>query len=480
MNFVSLVTTDSKIQGRIAETVFEDIKLTQLFSDNVISVMQILPAAEDIYLRHGVFKELEDPRINVLLRELFYKLEDMKVMFEAYGEASEVQEKSYVFCSLLHAICDFCEGAAAIKCTEGLLGRFCRSFADLVSQSDFVEMKKTCDEVYNEYFREFSVLCAENKLVVSTETKQGYVERIRSCAENMEISLRRCDYKPRRLSKELVLTLSALYPELWTKLEKLYESYSGYPDEAILEYADQLDFYLSVYSVTCDYRLRGIPVCLARITDKPKVRIMSAHDITLISKECKEIIPNDVIFNMDDPFFFLSGANGGGKTTYLRTCGVNTILSLLGCPVPAVSSELCMLNTVAAHFPRDERFDTDGRFLDEQRRVDELLSTLGERSLVLLNETYSTTNEKKAAEMTASLANKLYAEKQFGVYVTHQKSVLKEEIPLLCCRVDENDENKRTYKIERINNIGSSHAEDVLKKYSLSPKDLEERFGDLG
>ena len=108
-----------------------------------------------------------------------------------------------------------------------------------------------------------------------------------------------------------------------------------------------------------------------------------------------------------------------------------------------------------------------------------LLSDIGKKSLVLLNETYSTTNEAKAAEMTVALAKELDSKGQFGVYVTHQKSVLKESIPLLSCKVDKDDENKRTYKIERINSIGSSYAEDVLKKYALSLADLEERFGEL-
>jgi len=480
MNFVSLVSTDNKIYGRIEKDVFEDIKLTQLFSDNVISVMQQLPVREDIVLRQGVFKALDEEKTVEFFSLLLSKLRRLRDIFTVYLGTSSEKEKQYLFCALMHYFCDFCTEASVRVRDEGLIADFCKSFADIVSEAGFDNMKEETDKLYSRFFGEFGILIAEDKLVLSSKPKEGYIEIIRRCAGDMNIALRDCDYMPRRVSKETVETLSVLYPELWSDLASFYTKYSDYPKKEILKYIDQLDFYLSVHSLKKRICVLGIPTCYASLTDKQRIRIMTAHDITLITKECDNIIPNDVIFDTDDPFFFLSGANGGGKTTYLRTCGVNVIFALLGCPVPAVSAELCMLNTVAAHFPRDERFDTDGRFLDEQRRVDELVLSLGTRSLVLLNETYSTTNETKAAEMTVMLANKLYSDKQFGVYVTHQKSVTKESIPLLCCRVDENDENKRTYKIERIDNIGISHAEDILKKYSLSFKDLTERFGDLG
>ena len=43
--------------------------------------------------------------------------------------------------------------------------------------------------------------------------------------------------------------------------------------------------------------------------------------------------------------------------------------------------------------------------------------------------------------------------------------------------VDENDENKRTYKISKLSQEKKSFAEDILKKYNLTKEALQDRFG---
>ncbi|MBE6687458.1 MAG: hypothetical protein E7591_09580 [Ruminococcaceae bacterium] len=479
MGFVSLVTVNNEIYGKLRRDFFEDVKLTGLLHTNVLRVMEKLPVKEDILLRQETFAYLENESVRSHLTELFYELCSLKEVFEAYFSADNDKEKHYIFSTLLHLICGFYEKASTECADSGFLNNFSLCFKKLVRTKEFDSVKKDAEEIYNKRNNDFFVFVASNETVITKEPKEGYIKRIERCADEMGIKLSECDYISRRISPEFTESLSRLSPEYYRELSSLYSKYKDYPDADILAYIDELDFYLSVYALTERVRALGIPTCYAKISDFERIRITEAYDITLLAKECESIIPNDVIFDNNDPFFFLSGANGGGKTTYLRTCGVSTLFSLLGCPVPARTAAVCMLDSIGSHFPRDERFDCDGRFHDEQKRVDILLSDIGKKSLVLLNETYSTTNEAKAAEMTVALAKELDSKGQFGVYVTHQKSVLKESIPLLSCKVDKDDENKRTYKIERINSIGSSYAEDVLKKYALSLADLEERFGEL-
>ena len=63
------------------------------------------------------------------------------------------------------------------------------------------------------------------------------------------------------------------------------------------------------------------------------------------------IVPNDILFN-EKTFFFLTGANGGGKTTYLRSVGIAVILFLSGCPIPCEGAEIYPLDNV---YPFPER-----------------------------------------------------------------------------------------------------------------------------
>jgi DNA mismatch repair ATPase MutS len=149
---------------------------------------------------------------------------------------------------------------------------------------------------------------------------------------------------------------------------------------------------------------------------------------------------------------------------------------LAGCPVFCESGSASLISAVFTHFPRDERFEGTGRFLDEKNRVDAMLSRLDGNCLVLLNETFATTGEEKAIEQTGILADTLYTSGNFGLYITHQHGVSKTEIPFLGVTVDENDSNRRTYKIEKRRLPPRSFAKDILQKYSLDKASLENRF----
>lgn len=129
--------------------------------------------------------------------------------------------------------------------------------------------------------------------------------------------------------------------------------------------------------------------------------------------------------------------------------GAVVVFFLNGCPLACESASLCPLKNVYTHFPRDERFDSGGRFQNENALVNEILEAEGGNSLVLLNETYSATSEELAVPLTVALAERLYKSGSFGIYITHQHGVGETEIPFLNVVVDLSDSNRRTYKISR-------------------------------
>ena len=132
---------------------------------------------------------------------------------------------------------------------------------------------------------------------------------------------------------------------------------------------------------------------------------------------------------------------------------------------------------VHTHFPKDERFEGSGRFADEQKRVDVILNACQNseghgNSLILLNETYSTTNEEKATVCTSELARNLYKSGNLGLYITHQHGVDEAVVPFLGVMVDELDKNRRTYRIERRRLKNRSFAADILAKYGITEEGL--------
>ena len=156
------------------------------------------------------------------------------------------------------------------------------------------------------------------------------------------------------------------------------------------------------------------------------------------------------------------------------------VLFLSGCPICAGKAEISPLDNVFTHFPQDERFEADGRYADEQRRVGEILEAHGGNSLILLNETYSTTNEELAVRSTLELAEKLKASGSFTLYITHQHGLEAAQVPFLSVIVDQDDQNRRTYRIARRLEAEGSYAADILRRYGLDEESLSRRFGGNG
>ena len=117
--------------------------------------------------------------------------------------------------------------------------------------------------------------------------------------------------------------------------------------------------------------------------------------------------------------------------------------------------------------------------MEENGRVQKILSAMDDRSLVLLNETYSTTNEENAVLMTEKLASELHQKSIFGLYITHQHSLNELGIPYLNVLIDRDDANRRTYKIARQKSTDGSFAKDILERLALTKEALERRFGPL-
>lgn len=475
MIFKSLLFKNEKSKIKTDMQVFEDVKLTSLLPENVLSVMSRLASKEDILLRIEFFKKTDAGLMKLLsaLRQRLYKLKEDYAVFE---RSSKEAEKDCIFSTLLYDTLCFYKEVTMLDCDCFFAKRFCEVFKGLCDDRFDKAMEDTV-KLYSDINRRYMFTAEQTRVVFSEIKAGGFVSELKTCADKMGIELTEKSNLNRKISAQTCECYSKLYPEAFAKLKALREKYSSFTDKSVLEYADELDFYISIYELKSRVEAAKIPTCYPDITDEKKISITQAYDITLLTKECDEIIPNDITFEQKESLRFLVGANGGGKTTYLRNCAVGVIFALNGCFVPARAARVCELSSVMTHFPSDERFDSNGRFYDEQSRVEDILAKADENTLVLLNETYSTTNESNAQKQTLELAKKILNIGLFSIFVTHQKSVFESGIPVLSCIVDENDNNRRTYKIKPINSADGSFANDILEKYSLSEKALKERFG---
>lgn len=467
----------------LPENLPEDLKLTLLLPEDVLPALRMPCGAKDIAARQTLLRALE--KSDALRERLTRLADDMRAVADCHRSYSQVRcenERYLAYLGLVNAAQTFCRDAAEPlpDISAGTLyDRFAAFFVNRVASPDFGEMEQAIGALYPyiDSIRSNRVRIRGNKLRVSAETPVTFEERLVRCAAELGFD---SFSKPREVSRplapQLIDAIASLYPEQFAAFKGFFDTHRAYFDEKLLNYRLELSFLLALTALSDRVRKAGIPLTYPEISAVPHIDIRECYDITLLAKGEPRIVPNDVLFDRDAPLFYLTGANGGGKTTYLRTVGVAVLLFLVGAAVPCRKAVLYPLSGVYTHFPRDERFDGDGRFADEKKRIAEILDVCGNDSLILLNETFATTSEETAVTQTEALAEQLYGSGCFGLYITHQHSLGQSKIPFLNVIVDSDDENRRTYKIARRRGGSSSYAQDILKKYSLTREALEQRF----
>ena len=463
-------------------SVFEDLQLLNFIPRAVAKAVKIPCEAENIRARQALFSSLSSRTARESFASLYLLSKELKILNDSYKTARSDAERNAIYLSLIHTERDFAKMAASSNFGDTLSSCFSSAFSKELAGEAYKKMSNELDVLYPELEKILSLSFS----IHGQEIKSGrasditYLKRIEKCAETLGIdkpNLR--ETEPRKLSPDIIVTLSSLHPDYFKKLSAFHEKYKGIYSPSVGYYVRELQFYLTMLEFFDKIEEAGIPLNYPDITDGRGIFVTEAYDVSLLAKNEKNIIPNDISFTTEEPFFYLTGANGGGKTTYLRTVGIAAVLFLNGCPVPCKKASFGNLSSVFTHFPRDERFDGSGRFVEENGRVQKILENIDENSLVLLNETYSTTNEENAGIMTEKLANELYGKNIFGLYITHQHLLSESEIPYLNVLIDTSDSNRRTFKIARQKSTGGSFARDILKRYGLTAEALEERFGKL-
>ncbi len=133
-------------------------------------------------------------------------------------------------------------------------------------------------------------------------------------------------------------------------------------------------------------------------------------------------IPNSV--GLADPLQLLivSGSNMSGKSTLLRTVGVNAILALAGAPVRAKWLTLSRLSPGASIRTTDSLEEGHSRFMAEILRLKQVLE-LPPPALFLLDELLGGTNSHDRALGSEGLIRALLNRKAIGLVTTHDLSL---------------------------------------------------------
>lgn len=137
----------------------------------------------------------------------------------------------------------------------------------------------------------------------------------------------------------------------------------------------------------------------------------------------KESITNSINFQPES-FFILTGSNMSGKSTFLRTLGINMVLAGIGAPIYAKKASVFPLPVLVSMRLSDSLTDSESYFYAEVKRLKYIMDQLAiQPCFVLLDEILRGTNSDDKRNGTIEVIKKMADKKVFGGIATHDLEV---------------------------------------------------------
>ncbi len=134
-------------------------------------------------------------------------------------------------------------------------------------------------------------------------------------------------------------------------------------------------------------------------------------------------VGNDTHF-YPESFMILTGSNMSGKSTFLRSLGINMVLGGIGSVVCASKANIHPLPVLVSMRLSDSLADSESYFFAEIKRLKQIMDALEESpAFVLLDEILRGTNSDDKRNGTIEVVKKVIAKKAIGAIATHDIEV---------------------------------------------------------
>jgi MutS domain V len=166
----------------------------------------------------------------------------------------------------------------------------------------------------------------------------------------------------------------------------------------------------------------------------------------------------------------ITGANQGGKSTFLRSLGLAQLMMQAGIFVAAEQYAATVVPQVFSHYKREEDPTmTGGKFDEELARMSELMAAVTRGDLLLFNESLAATNEREGSEIADELLRALTDRTNTIVYVTHLYELARRLYErgsdrVLFLRAEREDSGRRSFRVTEGAPLPTSYATDVYRQ----------------
>lgn len=233
----------------------------------------------------------------------------------------------------------------------------------------------------------------------------------------------------------------------------------------------ELAFYIGCLNLYEQLGRIGEPVCfpLPVAPSERRHSFRELYDVCLALTMGQKVVGNDV--NADNKnLVIITGANQGGKSTFLRSIGLAQLMMQAGMFVPAESFSANVCDRLFTHYKREEDVAMESGKLDEELgRMSDIVDNITPDSLLLLNESFAATNEREGSEIARQIVSALSEKGVKIFFVTHlyefSHSLFDQKLKnAIFLRAERESEGKRTYKLVEGEPLETGYGQDSYNK----------------
>lgn len=241
----------------------------------------------------------------------------------------------------------------------------------------------------------------------------------------------------------------------------------------------ELAFYIGCLNLHDRLSTKSEPMCFPEpgaTTDRYHMS-RGLYDVCLALRIDQRVVGNDLDGD-EKELVVITGANQGGKSTFLRSIGVAQLMMQCGMFVPAELFHANLCTGVFTHFKREEDAEMrSGKFDEEVRRMSDIANNLVPDCLLLFNEPFQSTNEREGSEVGRQIVQALL-DVQIKVFlVTHMYDLshslyIRGSSTAMFLRAQRNEDGTRTFRVVPGVPLSTAYGRDVYDRI-FSPEGAE-------
>lgn len=376
-NVLSYIPCDEKTIA-FRQEILKDFFENEMLCADLQNIMKKLDVLRDYRDHNHFFREKK-----ASIWELIDYMQEMEVYIQIIEEMNLLFENHSV---TAEGLCEMAQALSDVIKTDKL-AEIKELIESLKTEIGTVKSITLGINLTSELYPEEVILMSMNpypfksKLIVRNWSASISAMRDISYKEHSQLM----KYLTRDLEKELSQKVRGIQKELRT-----YVNLKGY---FLLDICNDLKYYLLMAGFARKMKGDGYNICFPEISSKSdKVVMKGVYNVRLTDMQPETIVKNDFIFSEQEKIFILTGPNRGGKTMLTQAVGVAALLAAEGAVVMADAYKGYTFEDIFTHFPADENQTLNlGRLGEEAVRVQQIVKEATSRTLVLFNETYSST-----------------------------------------------------------------------------------------